>query len=360
MLLRETLARLTKHPLISEIKLGRRHGVPVFDVHFSDGITEHWYLYASAIPKHNFSFVVADGQPLFTGFAPNTYGEFETNPLEDDFEELKSFFMVSRHDISKAGFCEIRLKVHEIINELLTLGWQRFRYPESALLKDFESVKNVSLQLYWEANHRLTMYKPKRREPGTLLLSHFNDIGHMKYKDRLTLAESWQPVPLFHAINYSLRVGKNITYASLVRVLTAILPDGFWIAGPRLPNVCIWKAIFTKLGLKSVIDWEPNCGEKAIAAAACGINYTGKDIREEVKELSGFLRLAGANAGTQILTGTQPVSDEELATRLATTGPRIAVITKDQVKKFVPAEQFEIRTEPHHMGKILHVVAFYK
>lgn len=357
--IREVLDRFSKHPLINEIIIRRRHNKRWFRVKFKSGITEYWYLSPRQKYKPDYSFFVPNDKPLITRHPIRIYREFETNPLEPNYDELQHYFFISSRDIEKAGFCEVRLKVHEIVDELVKKGWQRFRYPHKALMRDFQNLMDIDVSSYWENLRRLTMYSIRNKEYGKLILSHFNDIGHIRYKDRPTLAESWQYVPLLQTINRLVAHRRDITIHSIVKMLTAI-DSSTYISGPRLPNVGVWKTIFVKFGIKSIIDLVPNYGEKAIAAAACNIAYSAKQPSQAVMDIVKFLNIRPASDGVYILTGPEPLSDDVLENHLSMRGNKLAIVTKDQANKYKPAEQYEIRTEPRVLGNIFHVIAYYR
>jgi hypothetical protein len=354
--LRKTLERLRNHPLVKRLKFERQYGNGAFKITFTDGIREYWYQTDNIRVGHHFSYVI--DRPLIADQPLPTYREFETNPLEDNYEELLPYFLVTSKEIQRTGFCDLRLKVHELINELVSEGWKGFHYPESALRRDLEAVRTAKDKPYWESPFRMTMYSAQTLSPpGKLLMSHFNPVGTIRYKDRATFEEAWQPLPLFHAINYNIDLKRNLTRATIIRALSG-MQAGRRMAGPRLPNAMIWRVIFETLKPESVLDIDPNFGEKAIAAAVTNTKYAAADH----EELRTFIKTESAIPNVTILNTTNPISDNVLKDRIsaAKTTTAIAVVTREQAEWLPIIKKYELRTEPVILGNILHILAYFK
>lgn len=353
--IREATNYLRKHKLVKGIEFERVYGTGIFKISFTDGITENWYTSSNITRNHHYDHIMPD-DAWIKNKTIKTYREFETNPLRDDYEKLKSYFMISKRDIKQAGFCEIRLKIHELVTELMKEGWIPIKYPDASLKRDFEHVKAIAGT--WEGTHRIAPYRGNKKY-GHLLMMHFNDIGDIKYECRPTLREAWRAVPLYKAVNEMVCNGRDITRASLVRTMTTVV-EGRAQAGMRLPLIEAWKTLFDKLKLPAVYDLEPNYGEKAIAATACETRY--KALVPANTDLLNFVGAKEAPADTTILTCLTTLSDDELQKRIdsMSTPKAIAIVTKDQWRKLDCLQQFEIRLEPSFEGNILHMAVHFK
>lgn len=350
--IREVLQRLKNHPLVSKISFERVYGNGTFTVTFTDGITETWYMSGNIREKHIFDSIMPTGE-WFKNKQIKTYKEFETNPLNPDYQQLQSYFLISKKELKEAGFCEVRLKIHELIDSLVKEGWIPFKYPENSLRKDFESLKKDNLNKYAEGTHRIAPYR-NRTNNGKLLLMHFNDIGDIKYSYRPTFRESWAPIPLYQAINAMVISRKNITRSAINRSITIM--GGRHTSGFRVPLIHSWQAILTKMKVTSVYDLEPNYGEKAIAAAAHNIQY--KPLKPINSDLLKFIGSKEGKSDITILNCLTPLSDDELQSRIKSisTTKAIAIVTKEQWRKLRCLQQYEIRIDPSMLGNILHMV----
>jgi hypothetical protein len=353
--IREVTNYLRKHRLVKTIEFERVYGTGIFKVAFVDGITENWYTSNNITRNHHYDHIMPNdawvkNKPI------KTYREFETNPLRNDYEKLQSYFMISKRDIKQAGFCEVRLKIHELVTELMKEGWIPIKYPDASLKRDFEHVKAIAGA--WEGTHRIAPYRGNKKY-GHLLMMHFNDISDIKYEHRPTLREAWRAVPLYKAVNEMTYAGRDITRASLVRNMTTTI-EGRAQAGTRLPLIEAWKTLFDKLKLSAVYDLEPNYGEKAIAATACGTKY--KALVPSNTELLKFVGAKEGQADTTILTCLNILSDDELQRRInaLSTPKAIAIVTKEQWRKLDCIQQYEIRLDPAIIGHILHMACYFK
>lgn len=354
--IRETLKRLNNHQLVSEVSFERVYGNGTFSVTFTDGITETWYMSDNIKEKHIFDSIMPKDE-WFKNKQIKTYREFEANPLNPDYQQLQSYFLISKKELKEAGFCEVRLKIHELIDSLIKEGWISFKYPDNSLRKDFELLKKDDLNNYAEGTHRIAPYRAKPKG-GKLLLMHFNDIGDIKYSYRPTFRESWAPVPLYQAITNLVSARKNITRSAINKFIATM--GGRHTSGFRVPLIHAWQAIFTKMKISSVYDLEPNYGEKAIAAAAHNIHY--KPLKPINTDLLKFIGSKEGKSDITILNCLSPLSDDELQSRIKSinTPQAIAIVTKEQWQKLKCVYQYEIRIDPSMLSNILHMAVLFQ
>jgi hypothetical protein len=148
-------------------------------------------------------------------------------------------------------------------------------------------------------------------------------------------------------INRCIAIKEDITRSSLVRLLTTH-PSSTIAAGPKLPPINIWRAVFEKVKPKAIFDVDSHLGEKAIAASVSGIRYSTEYPLIDVNNLIQWLGNETGTPDTTIITNMEPIDDGLLANRIlkASTQRIIAVVTKTQASKLKPVSQWLIRTDP--------------
>ena len=318
---------------------------------FTDGISEHWGLKSPGAPEPDGSrwyyFRIPEGATLFTDNVP-IYREFEASTLDKNYDFLQQFFIVQHKDFKKAGFCNQRILVHQLIDRLVKEGWIELMYPEHVLTKELELLRNEDLTPYFKYN-KFDVYPHVGGQPakGTLIIRNFVACGDIRHKNRPTLRASWNPVPLCQVINRCFSIKEDATRSSLVRLLT-IHPSSTIASGPKLPPVNIWRAIFEKVKPKAIFDVDSHLGEKAIAAKVSGIGYSTEYPIIDVNNLIRWLDNPAGKPDTTIITNMEHIDDATLANRIlkAETQKIIAVVTKTQAAKFKPIQQWAIKTDP--------------
>lgn len=354
--LREALTRIRAHPLVVSAKQSRAFGDFVITVEFTDGITECWGLKSPGAPEPNstvkYYFII--DRKLFADEVP-IYHEFETNPFSPDYEKMLNYFIIQKKDIKKAGFCQARFMVHELVDKLVKEGWTELKYPQVALKKDLEAVKKFNHKQLFK-NQEFSVYQGYR-SVGSLIIRHFIPCGDMAHPGRQTFKEAWRPEVLNQVIN--LNLGRDITRASIVHTLGTY--SGRIISGPKIPSVSIWVSIFKAIGTKSVYDIDPNFGEKAIAAAALDIGYRAFNPNEHVSKMIDWLNHKNEYTDVTVITNITPVDDTTLTNRLkASANSAIGIITREQATKFIPTYSWPIRIEPIRVQTTEHMVAVFQ
>lgn len=355
--LREALARIRACPLVLSAKASRAYGDFAITVKFTDGVTERWGLKSPGAPEPNstskYYFVI--DRKLFADEIP-VYHEFESNPFADNHAEMLKYFIIQRRDLKKAGFCQIRFMVHQLVERLMREGWSELKYPQIALKKDLEAVKKFNFKQLFK-NQAFSIYPGKAS--GSLIIRHFVPCGDLAHTGRKTLKESWRTETLFQALNMNLSSNRDITRASIVHMLGTY--NGRAIAGPKIPNVNIWAAVMKAIGTTSVYDLDPNFGEKAIAAAALGIGYRAFNPSEHVTKMISWLNHKNVVPDVTIITSMTPVDDTTLSNRLNSTASiAVGIITREQATKFKPSHSWPIWTELIKTQEAKHIIAVFQ
>lgn len=356
--LREALVRIRAHPLVVDAKQSRAFGDFVITVKFTDGITEYWALKSAGSPEPDlmskYYFVI--DRKLFANEIP-IYHEFESTPFADNHQEMLKYFIIQKKDIKKAGFCQIRFMVHELVDRLVKEGWSELKYPPISLKKDLEAVKKFNHKQLFK-NLEFSVYQGNK-SAGSLIIRHFIPCGDLTHHGRQTFKEAWRPDVLNQVINANLRSNRDITRASITHILGTY--RGRIISGPKIPNVNIWTSIFKAIGTKSIYDIDPNFGEKAIAAAALGIGYRAFNPNENVSKMVSWLNHKHENTDLTIVTNIEPVDDITLTGRLkASANTAIGIITREQAIKFKPTHSWPIRIDLIRVQTAEHVVAVFQ
>ena len=339
------------HPLIKKASFHRQKYDSFFRVTFTDGISEHWGLKSAGAPEPDASrwyyFAIPAGATLFTGDVP-IYREFEANPLDPSFDFLQQFFIVQYKDFAKAGFCNQRILVHQLVDRLVKEGWMELKTPATVLKRELGLLREEDLGPYMKHN-KFDVYPRVGGGPakGTRIIRHFVSCGDMRHKNRPTLRASWNHVALCQVVNRCFDIKEDATRSSIVRLLT-IHPSSRIASGPKLPPINIWRAVFDKVKPKSIFDVDSHLGEKAIAAKVSGIGYSTEYPLIEVNNLIQWLENKTEAPDTTIITNMEPIDDALLMNRIlkATTPKIIAVVSKAQATRFKPIQQWFIKTDP--------------
>jgi len=267
---------------------------------------------------------------------------------------MRRFFIVKYEDIIQSGFCEERLKVHELTNQLATEGWIDIKYPESTLRKDFKILKQANLEHYLKFMDRIYQYS---RPYGYKLLAHFNPIGDMRSKKYPTFREAWNKRCIYKSINRIIEFKRDITRISIMNVLSKY-DDGHTRAGYKFPNITLWRAIFRKMKVQSIIDLASHMGEKAIAAAADNIAYTTYDNSHV--DLQTFLNVKNNDPEISVLSTICPLSNDILTQRIneMPTNVALAVLTSEQLQMVDVLEKYQLCYKYNNDIPVLYVVKF--
>jgi len=256
---RRILKRLEKEPLITKVN----YSAYGFAVTFKTGIKEHWITTLGGQP-HKYSIdlpdtAVADDKPV------KIYREFETNTLDDDFEEKDKFFILQHSDLTKS-FISGRMAVHQLINDLITEGWVKFQYPEHVLRREIG--KRRYNEVYWMGDYYRTSAN-KREMLGRAVMASFIDWGDID-DGRRTLREAWKDANfLYKVIRKMIKQKKNITRKTLLNGVCN--HDGRGHSGPLLIAPGLYAEAYNRLfGKLPFCDPNPRAGSRVLAAMING------------------------------------------------------------------------------------------
>jgi len=240
---------------------------------FATGITENWALNDEAHKKRKrYVYRLPETGPYFKD-PINTYSQFETNPLNSDHDLLKDHFIVKRKDLRKAGWCDVRCKIHELTLELYNQGWRDIAYPDSVLRQDYDDLKNSSFEKHQTSLIRYSAFDG--RASGRRLILNFIP----------TLAKDyWEIYPIYHRFNKEVSGWWDLTRERLVYDLSLRYHT------VRFPG--FFRSIFNQwypISGKNVLDLHPDLGYKALGVVVDGGNYYHvSDQKEALARLGEF------------------------------------------------------------------------
>jgi hypothetical protein len=179
---------------------------------------------------------------------------------------------INRLDFGQASLMEKRLALHEFARQIVTRGWVWPKYPEDILAEDFDRVKNFNMAKYLENGGFTAIPILGASPPGRQLMMHYFDtsqfwdiLRHPKLVVKF-LNQLAERTVKFNFFNLILTVAANERQV-VVRH-----------RAPRLHDPVVYHAIFKRLGLTgTVLDLNVGFGNRALACAAAGLNYTTPD-----------------------------------------------------------------------------------
>ena len=228
-------------------------------VTFDTGITEWWALNEKALKRRRkYLFKLPYNRDHFNGYEIPTYKQFETNPLYPErYEILKNHFIIKAQDLEKAGWAEVRLKVHDIAVDLKDEGWVDIQYPDDILQQDWTDLLNEDLSRYKSGKLRFSAFGG-RLAFGRRLVMHFMPCA---------AKDQWNFDQIYQVVNRLVR-NRDITREGIV----------YYLARPHqtIRHPAFYRSIFKQwidIKDKTVYDLHPDWGFKALAVLAEGGHY---------------------------------------------------------------------------------------
>lgn len=262
---------------------------------FDTGITEHWNLKKDPVRVYN-TFELPYNRPYFNDYDLKIHRQFENNPLyPEDCEILKDHFILKKSDLKKAGWCDVRFKVHDLAVQLVEEGFIPIRYTESLLREDYEALLAEDLSKYQST---IIRFSTKPTLPtGRRLIMHFLPCY---------ASECWTFEPLYQAIN-------SLMYTDITR-------EGivYHMSRPYQKSIhpTFYRAIFRQwfdIKDKKVYDLHPEWGFKALGILAEGGHYYCHSSHlDGLQNLGRFIggQVSSPNQSRYdlaILSGTKPI-----------------------------------------------------
>ena len=277
-LIRKLIYQLNDHPLVSKAQLSYRE----VQVKYESGLMEHWLRGPSRFIRNN-SWVYHlpdDPGDLFERIEISN--QYELNPLEDDYDIKKKFFIVKSEDYHKANFAPARIMVQELIMRLINDGMITPKYPDKVLMDDFVKFRSDNLDRFVRNNRTFVYGSYGSTIPyGIKILEHFVPYG--RYGDKRTMQAKWnRPFSLYSAIVYLMKIKHDLTRSTISRHLThGLIPPAFY------------RHLFNKFDIKNMVIADPNpgLGSKALASASqeCQYHYSAGPFCDCADKLAGFL-----------------------------------------------------------------------
>lgn len=304
---REALDRFRESPIVERVS----YTFYKVSVWFKDGLRENYRLNAKhAMVRKSRYFPRTN---LFLNDIP-TFSEYESRPFEDEYNELiKPHFCVQYSDFEKAGFVDIRLKIHEIVMRLMNEEWPSPKLPKEVLLSDWAAVKSDARKFIKQDK----IYQRSSSPIGLKLLLHFADSAFFPAKNKLSLKDaSRDPKLLVKTIEYLLRKGHDITrIAILVKLCQKVsTANRLGIIQPSHLR-CILRDIL-KCEKPKVLNLNPDYGSALLAVGAEGGKYREINIKPWLLNLSSFINTEASEYKGEPVDvayyGTLPCSIDDL------------------------------------------------
>lgn len=336
----------------SKSKLGKEY----LRIRFNNGIVERWIVESNSDNLIN-SFHIDFNNAI--GYDPPTYCEFESDPLDDN-KQLEPFFAIQKDDIAKAGFVNLRFKVHRLVNKLLEEGWVDYSYPKSVLVKDYNKIRKTDPKSLWISPVRVfARFKNTPLFGGRLIIENFTPYENIRGgRSGKSVVETWSdPIALWQAINAIIKAGKDVTRGGIIKKLQIF--DYRRRCGVRMPNPVYWYSIINKISPgDKILDIDPWLGAKAIATSVANKQYYYENNQFDMSELLDFLPGKSCRSSDQyydlaILSRSDPLSKEQavdvLSKNLSRAKKSIILVNKEDVD-FI-SDHFEpngrIYTQPY-------------
>jgi len=326
--LRKLENHLNDHPVVTRFSVLPK--TKRIRVTFKDGIKEYWCL--NEPPKgtsRSFKLPKAD---LYTEFEIPRLLEYESDPLDLTSRDRYSHFFFYRNiDFLRTGFVQARLKVHELIDELFTIGWRELEYPHLVLRRELMLATQWDPNYSWHGSSRYIMNPPG---PGRKFYEHFFTIQDIKKgRKQKSINELWTPKKLYYAIQYLLQENYDLTLSQIV-----------WKLGrnegcSHIPLIGFWRAIFQKFQVRAVLDLDPQYGDKLVASHLEGIKYEAPGASSEIQNLAAFIGKRFESHHTQLV-----VINEDLQQPVVELIKKMKPLMGSDQKKLVLVP-FEIRNK---------------
>jgi len=195
---------------------------------------------------------------------PKVYFEYESGI--DGEVQYPAHIIIKRSDLDKATLLEKRLAIHEFARILIARRWISLHYPDYVVKDNWERLKKYNPKsCYW--NGYYTAFPKINNEwPGRRLMEHFFDP-----------IEGWKaftvPKRALNVLGEMLESQHDISTHNFLRYASFILKKKYNI--PRLYSPSSYATIFKELNVNGrILDVESHFGNRAIAAALCGLDYT--------------------------------------------------------------------------------------
>lgn len=271
---RKLLGWLNNQPNITAIK-----NSSYFRVRFhKTEITEYWALTDEAYARrHHFCFRMPSGpyhiKPL------SVYRQFESDPFKPN--QLNHHFIITSRQIGEAGWCDVRIKIHELADQIAAEDMLDFNYTDQLLKEDLEELKHTDINRHKSSLIRLIVFPQPNSHMGRRLRYHF--LPWKKYLKGLMDRK----ISIYRALTRLVEKGRNLTRENLIREFEEYMPS---IASPGL-----WRSVFQNyidITNKKVYDIAPDWGAKLLAVSLEDGLYchSSSEMHDKFAQLGNFLK----------------------------------------------------------------------
>lgn len=223
-----------------------------------------------------------------------TYCEFESRPFDDVFNTLvKPFFCVQYDDFAKAGFLRIRLKIQEIISNILEEGWVNPRYPTDILEGYWKALRGIQLGYKIPVN-RLAIYRQGYQYSLRIILNFIEDINQVLQNEREPVSVAWKsPSWLRRSIESCLRKGLDVTRVNIIARLSNVTYNGKW-SGINFINPLTYRVFFNDvLRIKNprVLHLNNDLGSLLLGTGMAEGSYRCLKMSKPLSDMASLLKI---------------------------------------------------------------------
>ena len=263
--------RLRQEPLVERAKYHSEY----LSVKFTNGIFEKWWKNPnlSLRPEFVMPYDPNDGKPITIGM------QYETNPLDDDYDKFSKMFILRYKDWKKGSFYEKRMSIHRLIDKVFAEGFQPLNLSQEELRRDLDALIKCDV-LTTNVFRDTILVFGATRVLGRRLCYQLTPWANY-------LAELWTHRSLYHAIRRLFRRYKDITRFSLMHSLAWRAP---WHDSGRfyIPPT-VYMAILRRFEISGqvIADPNPGCWSKAIGTSLCNCVYCAPSAPSSLGEFLG-------------------------------------------------------------------------
>lgn len=251
--LRSLIQKLEAHPHVLKVTKKPNYLKVIFDT----GTPEYWALNYKGLKKPR-AILLPFTREHFNDYLIPSYKQFEANEIlyPEDYKILKDHFIIKKSDLDKAGWCDVRFKVHDLAVELVEAGYIPPQYTNEILQEDYYALLEEKVERYQYGLIRFSAFS-HLPPSGRRLIMHFMPCAA---KDK------WDFYNVYKTINRLL--SRDITREDIVYYLS----KNHHIARHPAFHRAVFRQWCDVKG-KNIYDLHPDWGFRALAVLAEGGNY---------------------------------------------------------------------------------------
>lgn len=345
----ELVYNLKRQKIVKRVKETKGH----IHVRYRNYFWENYYTELKYKPKRPYTFFQITPDSSKIKHVPLVFHEFGTDIEGKPY--FPAHISINRRELDDATLIERRLAIHEYARLIQSRGWVWPTFPDEVIEYDLNDVRNFNMAAYLENGGFTAVPRNICHHPGKRLMLHFFDFS--MFQERLK-----RPSYLIRLLNKLADTSKKFSFFNLI-TLTAARENlmASWVKYTKpISNPVVYCAIFKRLGLTgTVMDLTCGFGNRAIACAATGLEYTTPDPAFQGVIDRGFVDFSGLkyvpfsdqNVDTVIYDeGSLSPQMEKVIPYLGKTKKLLVFVPnkdRESVMKYKPTSAIRLRTRFH-------------